>query len=186
MVSMKHILNYRLFESNIELSTNLMLDITLYSRDPKFSTEDLTQIIDSTDPNEDSQVLNYVAAHPNLSQEDQTRLLKMSQDSEYGFRIKYGLCKNPNLNRETIDTLMNDSSEVVRGHLAKNEKIDADTAGILSRDPDWFVRSMVALNPVLRTRDLYPLTRDDKDNVRDCAEFSMRKRDPMDELLGDF
>lgn len=169
------------------LDDDLLYDNTIYSNDPKISTDELTQIIDSTEPTAESQVMTYVASHPNLSQEDQSRLLKMSQDPEYGYgyKIRYGLSKNPNINKETIETLIADPADTVRGSLARNEKIDADTAGILSRDPDWFVRSMAALNPVLRTSDLYELTLDPHSGVRECASFKMAQRNPINDMFSD-
>ena len=184
---MKHIINYRLFESNVALQTEIWLDSLAHRKDNrKFSGEDLTQLIDSLDPDQESELLGKIAAHPNLRPADQSRLLELSSDSMYQSRVKFNLSGNLSLTRELVTQFSTDSSDTIRGHIAKNPIIDWETAGEFSRDPDWFVRSMVALNPALSTEDLYLLTFDSHRNVKDCADFAMSKRDPLGELLGDF
>lgn len=184
---MKHIINYRLFESNVALQTEIWLDSLDHRKaNRKFSGEDLTRLIDSYDPNQESELFGKIASHPNLRPEDQSRLLGLSSDSMYHSRVKFNLAGNLSLTRELLTQLSTDNSEVIRGQVAKNPAIDGDTAGEFSRDPDWFVRSMVALNPAIRTEDLYLLTFDPNQNVKECADFKMSKRNPIDELLGDF
>ena len=185
---MKHIINYKLFESNFALQTEIWLDsLATRTGSRRFSGEDLTQLIDSLDPDQESELFGKIAAHPNLKPVDQHRLLELSSDnSAYQSRVKFNLSGNLSLTRELVTEFSTDTSEVIRGQVAKNPIIDWETAGEFSRDPDWFVRSMVALNPAIRTEDLYLLTFDSHQNVKDCADFAMSKRDPIGELLGDF
>jgi hypothetical protein len=184
---MKHIINYRLFESTIELQQEIWFDSLDYRKDNrKFSGEDITRLIDSYDPDQEPELFGKIASHPNLRPEDQARLLELSSDSGYQSRVSFGLTGNLSLSKDLIDQFSKSSSEIIRGNIAKNPIIDGDIAGEFSRDSDWFVRSMVALNPAIRTEDLYLLTFDPNQNVKECADFSMSKRNPIDELLGDF